>query len=238
MSVDAVRAAAAAASSPAARALPAAGQGDFSAALQRQLEAPRAEIAGIRAEIAALRGGGALARAATSMADVTMPTEATVTLAWLDTALSQQATGDDADPYGWRALSRATAERVIGPGSGALFERQIQQESAFDPAIVYGMRVSSAGAEGIAQLMPQYYGHVDRRDPAASLAAGAQSMREYLAAWDGDVAKALASYNAGPGRVQEAVAARGAGWESALPAETQHYLSAILGAVRPRYLPT
>lgn len=122
---------------------------------------------------------------------------------------------------------------MIGPGYGALFEQQIHQESGFAPDVVTGQRRSSAGAEGIAQLMSQYYPHVNRTDPAQSLRAGAQSMQQYLRAWSGNVRKAIASYNAGMGRVQSAVAARGAAWEAALPQETRDYLSAIVGDARP-----
>jgi hypothetical protein len=151
--------------------------------------------------------------------------------------LERLSTGDIADPYGWRALARLTGESVIGSGYGAMFERQIQQESGFAPEIVYGLRVSSAGAEGIAQLMPQFYGQVDRRDPAASLVAGAQSMRTYLNEWDGDVRRALASYNAGIGRVRSLVEERGDGWESALPQETRDYLARIVGDAQARFVP-
>ncbi|MSP21477.1 MAG: hypothetical protein EXR66_00365 [Dehalococcoidia bacterium] len=61
------------------------------------------------------------------------------------------------DHFGWRELARRTGEEIVGPGFGALFEAQIQQESGFDTDVVRGYRRSSAGAEGIAQLMPQYY---------------------------------------------------------------------------------
>lgn len=134
-------------------------------------------------------------------------------------------------------MTRAIGDAVVGAGFGELFERQIQQESAYDPDVVFGRRRSSGGAEGIAQLMPQYYAHVDRTDPEASLRAGAESMRQYLAAFDGDVCKALASYNAGMGRVQQLVRAHGAGWERGLPEETQHYLAAIVGNAHERRQP-
>jgi len=62
-------------------------------------------------------------------------------------------------------------------------------------------------------------------------------MRHYLGAFDGDVRKALASYNAGMGRVQQLVAAHGANWEQALPLETKQYLGAILGEANGRMAP-
>ena len=141
------------------------------------------------------------------------------------------------DPYGWRAMSRELGEAIVGPGFGTLFERQIAQESGFDPQVAYGLRRSSAGAEGLAQLMPRYYPGVDRADPQQSLLAGAQTMRHYLAACDGDVRRALASYNAGLGRVRQLVEAHGEDWERALPAETRRYLDAIVGSTNPAQLP-
>jgi len=223
----------------------------FSAVLQKHLEAPRRDIASVRSEIASIRAGmpflasgaaSGLARGSAGgvqshvdgrgQADALgfrhMP-------GWLEAQLARQATGDASDPYGWRQMSRGIAEQIIGPGYGALFERQMNQESGFNPDVVYGVRVSSAGAEGIAQLMPQYYSNVDRLDPVAGLTAGAQTMRHYLSVWGGDVRRALASYNAGLGRVQQLVGAHGERWEAALPAETRSYLASILGEAQPTF---
>src|SRR5690606_25540461 len=136
----------------------------------------------------------------------------------------RQAAGSPGDPFGWRAMARQAGDEVVGAGFGWLFERQIQQESGFQPEVVFGFRRSPAGAEGIAQLMPEYYPGVDRTDPAQSLLAAATTMRHYLDVWDGDVRKALASYNAGLGRVRSLVDAHGEGWERGLPAETRQYL--------------
>lgn len=217
----------------------------FDAVLQRHLGEPRSDIAAIRAEIAAIRSGAASMQSrrtqaepfelgAAALAADSGPRAGFASMpGWLDAQLRAQATGDAADPYGWRGASRQIAERIIGPGYGALFERQMHQESGFNPDVVYGLRVSSAGAEGIAQLMPQYYPNVDRTDPIAGLTAGAETMRHYLNVWQGDVRKALASYNAGLGRVQSLVSAHGANWEAGLPHETRTYLSAILGEAAP-----
>lgn len=239
MTIDGIRAAAAAAATPAA-VRPRVPTGGFSTALDRHLDVPLAQVDQVRAEVAALRGGGALARAMMASTDegALSVDGFTAMPEWLDAELARQSTGDTEDPYGWRALSRTTAEQIIGPGYGALFERQIAQESGFIPEVVYGARVSSAGAEGIAQLMPQYYPNVDRRDPVASLVAGAQTMRDNLAAWGGDVRKAVASYNAGVGRIRSAVETHGDRWEASLPQETKDYLAAILGDAAPRYLPS
>ncbi|MGE3962128.1 MAG: transglycosylase SLT domain-containing protein [Dehalococcoidia bacterium] len=227
----------------AARAVGAATSGGeaFDAVLSRHLSQPRSDIAAIRSEIAAIRSGAGFSLRAPSAGggDEGSASISTAGFAsipgWLDAQLAAQATGDTVDPYGWRGASREIAERIIGPGYGALFERQIDQESGFNPDVVYGVRVSTAGAEGIAQLMPQYYPNVNRTDPISGLTAGAETMRHYLNAWDGDVRKALASYNAGLGRVQSLVNAHGANWEAGLPAETRSYLAAILGDAAPVY---
>jgi len=202
----------------------------FAAALEQQIGRTRSAIDGVRAEIESLRSGGArrLALDARPAAGERAP----MSMGEVAARLRASSTGDRADPFGWRQMARTAGEQVA-PGYGAIFERQIEQESGFAPDVVFGLRKSSAGAEGIAQLMPQFYPNVDRTDPGASLQAGARSMDHYLGAWDGDVRKALASYNAGLGKVRQLVSAHGDRWEAALPLETRQYLGAIVGEMRP-----
>lgn len=107
-----------------------------------------------------------------------------------------------------------------------LFVRQIAQESRFNPDAV-----SPKGAVGIAQIMPDTardpgYGVTpieDRTDPEESLRFSAELMRALLDEYNGDYGLALAAYNAGPGRVNEA------GGIPNIP-ETQNYVSSILGS--------
>ena len=208
----------------------------FGALLQQHLTEPRDRIEisrnDVRLAIDEIRGGGLLwagARLASTPAAGTASRPNAAGYA----AYTQLAGTRGADPFGWRTTTRRLGDEVA-PGFGTIFERQIQQESGFDPDVAFGFRRSSAGAEGIAQLMPQYYPGVDRTDPQASLAAAAETMQHYLTAHDGDVRRALASYNAGLGRVRSLVDAHGAAWERALPAETRSYLEAILGSASPR----
>jgi soluble lytic murein transglycosylase-like protein len=75
----------------------------------------------------------------------------------------------------------------------------VRTESAFDP-----LAVSTAGAQGLMQLMPalsQELGVKDPFDPRENIFAGVQYLRALLDQHDGDEALALASYNAGPGTV-------------------------------------
>jgi soluble lytic murein transglycosylase-like protein len=103
-----------------------------------------------------------------------------------------------------------------------LYVRQIQQESGFQPNIV-----SKAGAMGLAQLMPGTAAQlgVDPHIPEQNLQGGAHYMRQMLDRYGGDYNLALAAYNAGPGRVDAYLAGKGQ-----LPAETQAYVPAIMGA--------
>ncbi len=84
--------------------------------------------------------------------------------------------------------------------------------------------VSPVGARGLAQLMPGTASDlgVDPDDPFANLEGGARYLREQLDRFDGDLEKALAAYNAGPGRVIRA---------GGVPRirETQLYVAAIMG---------
>ncbi|ANY19517.1 Soluble lytic murein transglycosylase precursor [Tsuneonella dongtanensis] len=103
--------------------------------------------------------------------------------------------------------------------SPTLIEAVVWQESRWNAAAR-----SPVGARGLAQLMPgtaRYLG-VNPDDPFANLEGGARYLREQMDRFDGDIEKALAAYNAGPGRV---IAAGG------IPRirETQGYVAAIMG---------
>jgi soluble lytic murein transglycosylase-like protein len=76
---------------------------------------------------------------------------------------------------------------------------------------------------GLAQLMPGTARDlgVNAADPVANLVGGARYLRQLLDQFDGDVEKALAAYNAGPGRV------RSAGGVPAI-AETRSYVASIV----------
>ena len=103
--------------------------------------------------------------------------------------------------------------------SPALIEAVVWQESRWR-----ANAVSPAGARGLAQLMPGTARDlgVNPDDPIANLEGGARYLREQLNRFDGDLEKALAAYNAGPGRVQRA---------NGVPAirETQNYVTSIMG---------
>lgn len=109
--------------------------------------------------------------------------------------------------------------------SPALMEALVWQESRWRHA-----SISPKGARGLAQLMPataRYLG-VDPDDPHANLEGGARYLRMQLNRFDGDLVKALAAYNAGPGRVERA---------NGIPRirETQQYVASIMGRLAGHY---
>ncbi|GAB5347799.1 lytic transglycosylase domain-containing protein [Alteriqipengyuania sp. 357] len=103
--------------------------------------------------------------------------------------------------------------------SPSLIEALVWQESRWQ-----ANAVSPVGARGLAQLMPGTARDlgVDPDDPYANLEGGARYLREQLDRFDGNLEKALAAYNAGPGRVIRA---------DGVPRirETQLYVAAIMG---------
>lgn len=103
--------------------------------------------------------------------------------------------------------------------SPALLEALVWQESRWRHR-----SISPKGARGLAQLMPataRYLG-VNPDDPHANIEGGARYLRMQLNRFDGNLEKALAAYNAGPGRVERA---------GGIPniRETQNYVRSIMG---------
>ena len=102
----------------------------------------------------------------------------------------------------------------------AVLKGLIKQESNFNPNAG-----SPAGARGLAQLMPgtaRGLGVTNVLDPQQSINGGAKYLRQMLDQFGGDIRKALAAYNAGPGAVQK--------YKGIPPyAETQNYVKKVLG---------
>jgi len=103
-------------------------------------------------------------------------------------------------PAGTPYASEITAAAQANGLDPALLAGLIKQESGFNPNAG-----SPAGARGLAQLMPGTaagLGVTNVLDPVQSINGGAKYLKQQLDAFGGDVAKALAAYNAGPGAVQ------------------------------------
>ncbi len=141
------------------------------------------------------------------------------------------------------AVSSASATLPGVPPRYAAKVNELSQRYDLSPRLIEALvwqesrwrenAVSHAGARGLAQLMPgtaKYLG-VNPDDPMQNLEGGARYLREQLNRFDGDLEKALAAYNAGPGRVIRA---------GGIPniRETRHYVAAIMGRLashsRPR----
>ena len=130
----------------------------------------------------------------------------------IDEVLAPMAAGTDV-----RALAIAAAQRHgLDPN---LVLAVIGVESAFQPGAV-----SHKGAQGLMQLMPgtaREMGVTDSLDPAQNVDGGTRYLRMLIAQYGGDLGKALAAYNAGPGAVKR---------YGGVPPyrETHHYINRVL----------
>jgi soluble lytic murein transglycosylase-like protein len=134
-----------------------------------------------------------LATATTATAAAAAPAATTATAGLMATGPSEL----PADvPFG-AEITAAAKKHGIDP---ALLAGLVKQESNFNPTAG-----SPAGARGLTQLMPGTaagLGVTNVLDPIQSLDGGAKYLRQQLDAFGGDVTRALAAYNAGPGAVQ------------------------------------
>lgn len=94
--------------------------------------------------------------------------------------------------------------------------------------------ISKAGAVGLMQLMPgtaEMLGVTDSYDPVQNIDGGVRYLAQRLEQYGGDVLKALAAYNCGPGKIASIGVDDLTDPEqfSLLPKETQNYITRIEG---------
>ncbi len=121
------------------------------------------------------------------------------------------------DPELDRLIREAGERHGVDP---SLISEVVRQESGFHPRAV-----SPVGAAGLMQLMPATaarLGVTDRFDPAQNIDGGVRYLRSLLDRFNGNVALALAAYNAGEHRVIQC------GWTIPPISETQTYVRTIL----------
>lgn len=103
----------------------------------------------------------------------------------------------------------------------ALLAAVAKQESGFNPSAV-----SSAGAQGLMQLMPSTAAGlgVNAYDPQQAIDGAATLLSNYLQQYGGSVPLTLAAYNAGPGAVAQ---------YGGIPpyAQTQNYVASIMASL-------
>ena len=162
-------------------------------------------------------GGPALSNASSQPLAASSPAQDVSDLAIPDHIIADTQDHAAAIPAQYAAKIAELAQRFdLSP---ALLEAVVWQESRWRERAV-----SPAGARGLAQLMPAtaQYLQVDPDDPMQNLEGGARYLREQLDRFEGDLEKALAAYNAGPGRVIRA---------DGIPniRETKEYVAAIMG---------
>jgi membrane-bound lytic murein transglycosylase B len=130
--------------------------------------------------------------------------------------------GTPASPEAAKFLSKLESSKGLPKG---LLDAVWQAESGRGTNMKSG-----AGAEGHFQFMPstaKQYNVANPYDFNQSATGASQMYADLLKKYHGDVSKALAAYNWGPGNVDESVAQYRQNWKSKLPAETSNYVAKI-----------
>ena len=148
-----------------------------------------------------------------------------------ETAASQS--GPRSSQASRRLFGRVPSDKAAGD----VIERSIQQAAArynLSPDLIRGViraesnfqaqAVSSAGAQGLMQLMPMTAGDLGVTKPfdiQQNIDGGSRYLRQMLDRFGGNLKLALAAYNAGPAAVEK--------YEGRVPyAETQEYVKRVL----------
>lgn len=114
-------------------------------------------------------------------------------------------------------IQKASSRYGVDAG---LIKAVVRAESGFNPRAV-----SSAGAQGLMQLMPSTARGLGVKDPfdaEQNVMAGTRFLKDMLHRYGGNVDEALAAYNWGPGNVDHHGTER-------LPRETRTYLAKVKG---------
>jgi len=152
------------------------------------------------------------------------------TVPWVESMASPPIGGQSAPPA-CDPIATAELEQLIAQNSktqgvqSELIRAVINRESGNRPCAV-----SSKGAQGLMQLMPataDQFGVGDPFNAKQNVEAGTKLLKQLLAKYDGNMALALAAYNAGSGRVDHD------GGVPAIP-ETMRYVTSILAKLPKR----
>jgi soluble lytic murein transglycosylase-like protein len=132
-------------------------------------------------------------------------------------------------PYAPHALNPSQIHSLVYGASQSngvpegLIRAVLMAESAGDPSAI-----STAGAQGLMQLMPgtsSHCGIANPFDPTENVQCGSGYLRAMLDRYHNNVTLAVAAYNAGPGAVDR--------YHGVPPyAETQAYVARVLAAYR------
>lgn len=139
---------------------------------------------------------------------------------WSEQRINYRATNVNRDRYAPIIAEVARTERL----PEALLHAVVTAESAYD-----AQAVSSAGAVGLMQLMPdtaRRYGVRDRNNPVENVRGGTRYLADLLRMFNNDLSLALAGYNAGENAVEK--------YGRTIPPypETQNYVRKVMKLYR------
>lgn len=108
-----------------------------------------------------------------------------------------------------------------------LLGRVLWQESRFRQDIITGETKSSAGAVGIAQIIPRFHPSIDPTNPIESIYYAAGLLADHKQRF-GTWPLALAAYNRGPTATRDTLREWGTEWFAHIGPETRNYVNDII----------
>lgn len=133
------------------------------------------------------------------------------------------------------ATSNDIANSIISQADSVGVNPALALEVAIEESSLNQNARGAAGEIGVFQLKPSSFPGVNISDLQTNIETGVGYLSSLLGMFGGDQSAALAAYNWGPSKVENALAQYGQDWLANAPSGVQNYVATILGNMASEY---